>query len=111
MTPHRQRAWNQDVKMMTYPEELLTKDCVWMYLNQADDYIWMRSTDLFDKNGKEIFEGDIFDDGFKYRDSVIFKNGAFREKKDGEPLSGCRVTDLEVIGNCYENPELMERKE
>ena len=75
----------------------------------------MRSTGLHDKNGKEIFEGDIVKmakDVYSdptYYEIVRHRGGAYRLESNQH---GCelwlRHTNCEVIGNIYENPELLE---
>lgn len=84
------------------------------YLEDEDATI-MQSTGLFDKNGKEIFEGDIvkmakdvYSDTAYYK-IVRYRGGAYRLESNQH---GCelwlRHTNCEVIGNIYENPELLE---
>ena len=70
----------------------------------------MDFTGLHDKNGKEIYEGDVVQ--FEYqngggltpdaRAEVTFSLGAFN-------VWGDRLSDyfVEVVGNIYENPELL----
>lgn len=91
------------------------------FLNN-EDQVLMQFTGLYDKNGKEIYEGDIihacseerFDKGIG---SVYFKNGNYRilwKLKGKHSLLGYtdrfRSTNrlyIEIIGNIYENPELL----
>lgn len=80
-------------------------------------------TGLHDKNGKEIYEGDILQDEFcVYK--VVFEDGCFVGivekllKPCGTQKGLCYTLndilnlisdDTEIIGNIYENPELLER--
>ena len=91
-------------------------------------------TGLTDKNGKKIFEGDILrgfqypfchDEEYNYYAEIIFANCSFmiythknpsscvRGISDGNTeLMECWVSeDWEVIGNIYDDPELLEDKE
>ncbi|RXF36329.1 DNA-packaging protein [Enterococcus faecalis] len=73
----------------------------------------MQSTGLKDKNGVEIFEGDIgWDDHLEVHGQVIFENGAFKYEWDNISEDLFEVTDdIEIVGNIYENSELLEGTE
>ena len=80
----------------------------------GEDVVLMQSTELFDKNGKEIFEGDILGtkDGLlngvvEYRSDLGMWTNSLIRYNNFERL--CSVaTSREIIGNIYENPELLE---
>jgi len=80
------------------------------------DHIPMQFTGLLDKNGKEIYEGDIFkedltdEQGNPIVSYVVFKDGMFTDNAGDEPLADIigRDTNAEIIGNIYENPDLIE---
>ena len=105
--------WFQDSRI----EELELNDAVMNGHITAypDEIELMQSTGLKDKNGKEIFEGDILKSN-KYTTSVFYERGAYCVKF-------CRTTNTtvtmnvisfiekyktKIIGNIYENPELLE---
>jgi hypothetical protein len=83
-----------------------------------DDEYLMQSIGLKDKNGKEVFVGDIVKmskDVYSestYYEVVRHRGGAYRlESKQHGCELWLRHTDCEVVGNIYENPELLEDKE
>lgn len=86
--------------------------------NQVSDAILMQYTGLKDKNGNEIYEGDIVHmysvmPGSDIDDIGIVKfiECAFLfEKADGSDGWSIfnEATEIEVVGNIYENPELLK---
>lgn len=69
-----------------------------------------QSTGLKDKNGMDIFDGDIgWDDHQEVHGQVIFENGAFKYEWDNISEDLFEATDdIEIVGNIYENLELLE---
>lgn len=70
----------------------------------------MQYTGLKDKNGKEIFEGDIvqFDSFRDFTERYEIEYTSYGEWGIGVHRLAMRFKACEVIGNIYENPELLE---
>lgn len=86
---------------------------------EFDEIELMQSTGLFDRNGKEVFIGDIVKCTRGCSHEVYLEKEYGGTFIGGMPaiylkglLSGYAWTeDEEIIGNIYENPELLEGKE
>ena len=122
----RFRAWDKTCKTMYEADDIMYIDfrekeiCVeTLFFEKAarydfDDVVLMQSTGLKDKNGKEIFEGDIIDSTDGVLTGVIeFRVGLgmfisdLVEYNNFERL--CNVaSSRKIIGNIWEHPELAE---
>ena len=75
-------------------------------------------TGLTDKNGKRIFEGDIVEGNSEYftythpYGKVVYDGGqyliSFDDVLEDIECLGAWANDVEIIGNIYDNPELLE---
>lgn len=75
----------------------------------------MQYTGLKDKTGKEIYAGDLLKDEQGNIGKVFWQNSQAHfainwQRKDGSYDTDCCFGYGEVIGNIYENPELLNRK-
>lgn len=84
------------------------------FLREADEVELMQSTGLFDKNGQEIFEGDITASGnhpikgvVEFRTDLGMWVNCLKGYDYYEYL-GNVASGIEIISNIHENPELLE---
>ena len=116
------RAWNPETKQMvdlqeitplalseSMNSELALQGMSGLFLPFNDKWPLMQYTGLHDKNGKEIYEGDIV--RLKWKDAGNHAKQTIRSVQWNGNGYGCALTEYEceVIGNIYENPELIER--
>ncbi len=74
------------------------------------DLVLMQYTGLKDKNGKEIYEGDIVKDGWLKNNPlevVEWSGTGFEPFADHSITEDYDPNTIEVIGNVYENPDLL----
>lgn len=115
------RAWDEDEKIMRNVSCIFWNTLGW-YISRFEldgkdmktGMPIMQYTGLKDKNGKEIFEEDVLSGDFP---DVVFwddDRGQWRlrnsENPDDTLWEILRDNNPEIIGNIYENPELLESK-
>lgn len=121
------RAWDQQDKVMTICRNL--NDWIEAYAQAEYDtksnmnyifkrFIWLQFTGLKDRDGKDVYEGDILYDEYadeqneEFRRDVIevfFQDGTFVGMVKGSIYAECLSEigkDFYVAGNIYENHEL-----
>lgn len=117
------RAWVESFKCMDYRGGIAKEKkygdspvaIVNEILNRTDGFVFMQYAGLKDVNGVEIFEGDIVIGkslDFQGMGVVQYFPPRFEiiGAKQHEGLFRVLESCCEVIGNIYENPELLEGK-
>ena len=126
------RAWagGSLCRMYQTDEVMVGNGDIWIHDEDFDAGEWivnndlhlMQSTGLKDKNGHEIFEGDILTDGHDVLDLRKHPTLGFYTEKNGkegflsdtvgiedfEEEANEVASFIEIIGNIYENSELLE---
>ena len=128
----RYRAWNKATKEMHEVDDIVSIDIEkkqiyvkTLFFNQLNHYVFdavvlMQSTGFRDKNGKEIFEGDILKvtnlsswlEVVSFNeDKAMFVSKETKRKVEETPLYDLFNTDIfevEIIGNIWEDGELLD---
>lgn len=116
MTIPKFRAWDEDSQKMNGNVEIyIAKDKTIEVRPKDDKTSVMQSTGLFDKNDKEIFEGDIvhaYSEGARLIGVIEYFDNAYciKDKNGIYNSLWTNAEQYEIIGNIYENPELVEEE-
>ena len=119
------RAWDKSQKYMAYQGNPDLETLSSFMFHFGEDIV-LQSTDFFDKNENEIFEGDILSDWNEVDGKQVQSflqvfwcnsDGAWKldssfnqDKSSGDLLSEELSSSVyEISGNIYENPELLQR--
>lgn len=110
------RAWDTEIKRMSY--DFLGRN--WLKVCIQSPYVvLMLKSGVKDSKGKDYHDGDIvrvnkltFKSSGPLPENLVVRlyDGMFQLFRDKEPLMGLHlgyIADGEVIGNIYENPELL----
>lgn len=116
------RAWDEEAQKMSYSTIEHFDDMLGFRFNhfETDEPIFMQYTGLRDKNGREIYEGDIIETTHKMKGEswllryrVFFNEKGYWDAKsidEEKPYIMCYngFHRCKKIGNIYENPELVK---
>lgn len=120
------RSWDKENKSMHYEiNSQITGDITLdlkphvFNVRTLGELELMQYTGLKDKNGKEIYEGDIIelnpDITVCRLAKIIFKDGAYQyeyltkpQAPDAYRFEYHKMKEHEILGNIYENPELLK---
>ena len=101
------RAWDKETASWTTPGSLAVEPD-FSLKGLGGDIVLMQFTGLKDKNGKEVYEGDIITDAHGVKLAIGFHDGGFWcVYPNGTKILPYQGT-TEIVGNIYESPELLK---
>jgi uncharacterized phage protein (TIGR01671 family) len=117
------RCWNLNQKRWECVPDCTVAGCYTLRLSDnIGDYVWQQYIGIADIDGKEIYEGDILEHSSCSRSRIEYRDGCFclvhghyyNDEKVGEYVQVLGHIDFlrckpKVLGNIYENPELLKQ--
>lgn len=112
------RAWEKDAMRYDVQKDWSSHGNSFGHVLQDKGTVVMQFTGLKDKNGKEIYEGDILqhepDGNMPHHYIVVYWDGVMAayyvkfQNSNGTDLLEGYTKRHKIIGNIYENPELLK---
>ena len=121
------RAWDKEIHTWLMPSSKTARNIsifdsygVLSLVDEDDKLVWCQFTGLYDKNGKEIYKGDIVKLKNEFYEVEFCEFGyeghsiyglCIIDKYEAYPLTkSWAETELEVVGNIFQNPELLKEQ-
>ena len=115
------RAWDKHHNSMEYINDLYWFEENGIHDFNDDNYVFMQNTGLKDKNGKEIYDSDIVKVTWGSGKIVFYEVkycGSLgyhylrdtKNKEDDDIICIYDYSQMDVIGNVFDNPELLKNK-
>ena len=115
------RAWDKYHNSMEYINDLYWFEENGIHDFNDDNYIFMQNTGLKDKNGKEIYDSDLVKVTWGSGKIVFYEVkycGSLgyhylrdtKNKEDDDIICIYDYSQMDVIGNVFDNPELLKNK-
>ena len=115
------RAWDKRHNSMEYINDLYWFEENGIHNFNDDNYVFMQNTGLKDKNGKEIYDSDIVKVTWGSGKIVFYEVkycGSLgyhylrdtKNKEDDDIICIYDYSQMDVIGNAFNNPELLKNK-
>lgn len=115
------RAWDKRHNSMEYINDLYWFEENGIHDFNDDNYIFMQNTGLKDKNGKEIYDSDIVKVTWGSGKIVFYEVKYYgslgyhylrdtKNKEDDDIICIYDYSQMDIIGNVFDNPELLKNK-